>query len=371
MKNMRRFFCALLPILLFAASCSRPQSHSRDTIPYVKAIAGDETSPQFLSLASFAKVPSSGDIYIIGGEESCQRLGEAFAGCDVFENARGRDWSDGLKDFAGETFSLMCDKAFTPYSDYAAEEGTEALREACVRLSLSALSDKCNVSIYDLEGNQAKTPAKTIILSDPWLLCCGKFDVDTLFSLTSCAVPVLSPQDLMLSSIFAGDKKYFTVGVLCDSSYVGRGVYPKIFDSKAREHGIVGAHLFESAVDKEAPSLLGDFLARYAESGASAPLEALLVDDWSISGGRLAEELAVIRDYTKEESMLYGKLISPDFVLLSSSDITMRTCYDLLRRTSLFTHRIIQPQLKQYTVVPHLRGVDAPFLTIPSENVQN
>ena len=43
----------------------------------------------------------------------------------------------------------------------------------------------------------------------------------------------------------------------------------------------------------------------------------------------------------------------------------MRRCYSILREGSLFTHRIAQPEYKNYTVSPRPWAEDMQFLLIP------
>ncbi len=367
---MYRLIGAGLAALMLLVSCNRPVQGGRDTIELVKAIAADSSSPEHVMLSGFRKPLNGGGIYIIGSPASCVQLGSKFLECDMFENARGNAWGDGLKDFAGEEFDYIADTAFAPYEAFAAKYGADKLREATVRLCLSALKPNCNVSIYDLDGNQEKTPAKLIILADPWLLGHGKADVDTLFTMTGCNVPVFSPQELMFDQVLGGDKKNFRIGVMSDSTYAAKGLYTALFDAKVKQYDVVGARCFEAAAETEGGTLLA-FLDRYAESGGTEPLEALLVDDLTIDIHQLQAELKAIRDFNKEEFLRYGKLVSPDFKIISSSELTMTACYREMRSSNLFTHRIARPVSREFTVRPMLDGNEMQYLLIPSENVQN
>ena len=366
---MSRTLSACLLALLVAVSCTGPVQNGRETIPLVNSIAGNAGSPEHIMLSSFAKIPSSGSIFVAGSPQLCSLIGDSFQDCDDFDNVRARLFSDGLKDFSGETVALAYDEAFAPYGDYVTSEGSDAMREVTVRTALAALREKCNISIYDIEGNKSKTPAKIIILADPWMLLRGKFDVDTLFSLTSCKVPVVSPLELLMESAFAGEKKYFNIGLMCDSLYIGTGVYKSVFEEKVAEHSIMGTGYFEAATSGSEGHILAEFLDKYMASGNPAPLDVLLVDDWSVNKQALMAELSDIRDFKKEESMRYGKMISPGFTIFCSSELTMHECYLTMRKLSLFTHRIALPELKFYTIKPLPGGKTQEFLLIPSENV--
>ncbi len=366
---MRRVFYACLSILLVAVSCG-PQEHTgRDTIALVKSIAADNTSPDHIMLTGFSKPLSAGNIYVCGTARQCSLIGNAFLESDIFDNVRARSYSDGLKDYAGETFSLVSDVTYTPYSEFAEAYTEEPLRELTVRMALSLLRDKCNMSVYDIEGNASKAPAKLIVLADPWMQRCGKFDIDTLFSLTSCKVPVVSPQDLLFDAAFTGEKKYFNVGLMCDSLSHDSGIYGSIFKDKVSHYKIMGAKYFEAASGISDSGQLEAFLDSYISSGQTEPLDVLLVDDWSVDLDQMRQALNNIRDFSKEESMRYGKCISQDFVIMGSSELTMRECYLLLRKHSMFTHRIALPQLEQYVIMPQPGGEEMQFLLIPGKDV--
>lgn len=367
---MKRTVKVCLLLIFILCSCGRRVETGRDTIDLVKSISSSPGRPERALLSSLSRPSSAGDIYIIGSPESCRMISDAFRQCDMRENARGRNWKDGLKDFAGETIDCICDSAYTPYSDYAAGSGEDALRELAVRLSLSALSSNCSVSVYDIDGNCEKTPAKMIVLSDPVMLKSGKFDVDTLFSLTSCGIPVVSPVELVLDEVLGADKKHFNVGMICDSLYLGKGLYPALFEAKTRQFDIVGASCWESAIDPSG-KVLAQFLDAYILAGGVVPLDALVVDDWRVDIEEVSAELAAIRDFSREESMRYGKLITPDFRVFSSSVATMTSCYNILRENNLFTHKIAQPAVRAYTVIPRQDAEGIQYLVIPSENVQN
>ena len=367
---MRRIILPVLPLVLALLACKPGPQSGRDTISLVKVIASETGNPEHSLLASFHKVPSSGDIYIIGTPGSCDMICRDFLSCDVYENARGREWSDGLKDFAGETFACVRDYDHTPYDTLMVHNGEEALRELAVRYALSAISSKCSVSVYDLDGNHEKNPAKMIILADPWLLDKGKFDIDTLFTLTGCKVPVLSPQELLMDAALGGGKKYFNCGILCDSTYLSGGVYPALFAHETRSRDIIGARCFASATPASG-CILCAFLDAYQEAGNSEPLDALLIDDWSVDPVTVQKEVEAIKDFNREEYLRYGKLLAADFAVFHSSAITMSACYSLLRERSLFTHRIAQPESVDYVVKPYPEASDMRFLLIPSENVQD
>lgn len=359
---MRRLSIFLL-IIAAAASCQRQAGHGREPVQLVYDIAGGSDAHGAAVLAANGSPKSSGEIFLAGSPGYTRLLASHFLECDIFDNVRGRDWSDGLRDFAGETFSCIEDSSFSPYVRFSASP--DSLRELAVRYAVAALDTHCNVSVYDLDGNAAKDPAKVLVLSDPWLLLNGKFDIDTLFTLTGASVPVVSSQKLMFDSVLAGEKKAFNVGIICDSTYAGTGVYPELFRRSCAEHDVIGARCTEGSGD------LFSFLQTYIESGYQETLDAILVDDLSLDMEVLSGQLSAIRNFSREESMLYGKYISPSLEIISACSLTMKECYRILRSHSLFTHKIAQPASRTYVVTPRPWAEDMQFLLIPSENVQN
>jgi len=360
---MRKSILASILVLLAAVSCQQQAPHGRNAVPLVWDIVSGSDAASAAIILEHGAPKASGEIFLAGSPQYTNRLAGKFLECDIAENARGRGWSDGLKDFAGETFSCINDGTFSPYSQF--KSNPDSLRELAVRYALAALDTKCNVSVYDLDGNASKSSAKMLVLSDPWLYGYGKFDIDTLFTLKSVNIPVISPQELMFDAIFEGDKKAFNAGIICDSSYLASGIYPEIFKASAAEHSIVGTKCFQGTGD------LYEFLDSYILSGGVQPLDVILVDDLSADLDKMRDQLEAIYDFSKEESMKYGDYVTEDLKIISSCELTMERCYDILRERSLFTHKIAQPVSKHYKVSPRPWNEDMQFLLIPVENVQN
>ncbi len=358
----------IFPLLLAAVSCTRSAAPAREPVALVRDIVS-RASPEGDIIAGAATPRPEGEIYIAGSPVTSTRLLDSFLACDIFENARGNAWSDGLKDFAGEVFCSISDWARSPYDILldSSPAGSDSLRELAVRYALAALDTKYNMSVYDLSGNGTKQPAKMIVFADPWLLEYGKFDVDTLFALTSCSVPVLSAQDLLFDSVLAGERKCFNIGLICDSTYLGKGIYPAIFKSKCARHDVVGVKFFEGSADGSAGSLYR-FLDSYAAAGNSAPLDALLIDNPDMDMALIEKELKAARDFSREEFLHYGNLVSPDLMLENSGTLVMRKCYTLLRQGNLFTHRIAQPAFKPFIASPRPWAEDMQFLLIAEED---
>lgn len=354
---MRKYFSIVFLVLAVAVSCRQQDHHGRAAIPLVYDIVHGTDAAYKVLDANGTPTPD-GEVFLAGSPMYTSLLAGHFLTCDIADNVRGRSWSDGLKDFAGETFSRIEDHSFAPYAHFASKP--DSLRELAVRYAIAALDTRCNVSVYDLDGNAAKASAKMLILSDPWLCRYGRFDIDTLFTLTGKGIPVVSPQQLMLDAVLSGEKKSFNVGIICDSSYVASGIYQELFRAACTEHNVMGARC------KVASGDLYQFLDAYLASGGSAPLDAILVDDLSADLEAIRAQVEAIHSYSREESMKYGRYISRDVRIVDACELTMRECYGILRSHNLFTHKIAQPDTRIYGVSPRPWSEDMQFLLIPA-----
>ena len=81
---MRRFIVFLtFAVLAVLPSCRQETKGGRDTIPYVKAVVSDTEGVAYKLLSGMSRVPSSGDIYILGSEAPVKLIGSKYAECDV------------------------------------------------------------------------------------------------------------------------------------------------------------------------------------------------------------------------------------------------------------------------------------------------
>ena len=216
----------LLLSLLLSVSCVRQKVETRPTIPLVREILAEKTGPRAELLRGAVPRPTS-DITIIGSEYACDRLAEHFSFRDVQDNVDASYKSDGLPDFAGETFACIEDT--DSYVTTLAASGSDELRRRTVQRVMAALDTAAHISPYDLEGLSSKRSSKFIVLADPFLAEHGGFDVDTLLSSTGCEIPVIRPLELIIDRAFAkSERGDLSVAILCDKQYGKTGIYEQI-----------------------------------------------------------------------------------------------------------------------------------------------
>ena len=358
----------LLLTLLVPAACKRQVVEVRPTIPLVREILSDRSDPRARLLREATARPGS-DIAIIGTEYACDRLAEQFYFRDLQDNVDARPVSDGLPDFAGETFDCIEDS--DDYATVLQASGEEELRRQTVLRVLAALDTTVHISPYDLEGLSSKARSKSVILADPFLAEYGGFDVDTLLRSVGCNVPVVSPIELMIDEAFdKGKRGDLSVAILCAPQYVSSGIYERIFARKASARGLKGASCVISGVEHR-DSLLQHFLYKYVEEGNTRPLDAVLIDDLSVNPDSLKIELAGIVSVMNESSMTYGRLIPRDFFFLDAFDEVADHCHAYLRANNLFTHNIAKPKVSIYRAAKRPDAEDGSIILIPGSYVQN
>ena len=359
---------SLLALLVLSAACRRQVVETHPTIPLVREILADKSGPRMQMLRDQQPRPVS-DIAIIGPEFACDRLAEQFSFRDLQDNVDARFIPDGLPDFSGETFACIEDTL--SYDALLSAGQPEEMRRQTVLRVLAALDTVVHISPYDLDGLASKPSAKMVILTDPFLAEYGGFDVDTLLRSSGCAIPVISPIELMIDRAFEqGGRWDLSVGVIGDSRYDGSDIYNRIFSRKAAERGAKGATCVAFSV-AERDSVLHRFLRLYGAAGHVKPLDAILIDDLSVQADSLKNELAEIVSVMNESSMTYGRMFSRNFVFLNSFDTVAERCYAFLRENNLFTHNIAKPQVSVYRPVRKPQSDDGSIILIPASYVQN
>lgn len=362
-------FSKYLPVLfiIILFSCDRQPATDSDIHPLVADILFDKLMPEHEILVNHAEPSVRGSIYIIGGENACKALSSAFQKCDAFDNVNGRHVSDGLPDFSGETICMVIDDAAYPYWDYVQNNGQERMREHFIRQTISSLDTLCNLSRYDLDGRGYRAYAKMIIVADPYYLSWGKKDVDYMFGNIGCGIPVVQPSDLLFDSLLSDGSTELNVGIICDSVFTRSSVYVETLKSKS---GNQNASCFASS-PVQGKSALISFLELYRQNGGRTPLDAILVEDISIDMDALRKDIALVRDLKRPEYLTYGKFLSENLRVIESSEVMTAFCYNFLRSSNLFTHKIAYPKLLSFRTYPHPDESIHSSLILQSDDVQD
>ncbi|MBQ9477574.1 MAG: hypothetical protein IJU63_07325 [Bacteroidales bacterium] len=340
-----------IAFLFVLAACQQSEQVSRPVSAFVRAIIANADSRAHRIVADAGAPVSTDDIYLVGSRRDCQLLGEALIRSDRFDNTDGQRGEDLLPDFAGETIVSIQDVANEPYDGYIEAGNYDFLRSIAVSHVVNALDTVCYISPYDREGLSRKNKAKLILFTSSVFAAYGQFEVDTLLHTLGCSTPVVFPLEDMLEEVFSAGKASCHIGVIADSLTAGSGAYSSLFRQKCQEHGIEDADCVCFPRRSDADPLTS-FLDSYIAAGYSAPLDALIIDDYTADMDEVTASMERIRSVMSEESYNYGWLLRDDCRLLDVQTTAATRCYEFLRSHSLFTHRIALPRSQAFITCP-------------------
>ena len=307
----------LFILVLAITACTRTVQTGPQTVLFVQEVLSGRASHEAGILAMYPQHSADGDIYIIGSRERSTALGTKMLMADNFDNIDGSPVPDRLPDFAGERIVSIIDQSFTPYEAYTDSLQQLQLRELTVRLMLAAMDTLMSADPVGFELNSRKSRSKLIVLASPQMDACGLWDADSLLRGSGAQICLVSPESLVREHIALKHGADAVVGHLCAA------------DSIPGSEGQLTAYL---------KSLHG-----------GAKLNALVLDDWSLSGAVVAAECAGLRSAGDSLATAFA----PDFEIIDAQDITLRACFRRMRELNLFTHNIAYPAWDALSVADH------------------
>lgn len=351
---MKRYLTIGLAAVLAAVSCGPKAVAPRPAVPLVYSIAADSTGAARL-VRSAGSQGADGAIAIIGEPADAILLARRFQSVDWVDNVDGDADRDSLPDFAGETFQAIMDANNAPYARFwKSAQGMpdslrylvlDSLREAAVETALFAWDSTCYSTAQDLSQRLRKIPAKILIYTSPLQAEWGLFDVDTLRQLCGGTSVILSPMDILLEKAYGDGAR--RIGVWTSRDIRSSGAWETVFARKNWADASLTVITPESALDVR--TRLRSFLRQYQAGGK--PLDALLLDDYSVDPVPLQSELTMIRRAGTEEDAAFDRMLSRQFTILDPVTTTIGYTYQFLREQYLFTHKIARPAVRYYETV--------------------
>ena len=354
---MRKRLFPVIVLLAAAVSCKEVQMQPRNTISLVHSIAADTAGVGRLVASSGQ---ASGSIAIIGEPENALLLARRFQGSDHVDNVDGTAVRDSLPDFAGESFDVIMDALYSPYShfwtsarplaDSLRHQVLDSLREVAVLNAVCAWDSLSWRSTADAEPVLRKERAKVLIFTSSLQAQWGLFDVDTLLQMTGGKSHVLSPVHTLLEDAYASGARSLAVWTTRDVR--SSGAWQSVFASLGYPDAYLTVIAPDTALDVRTE--LRKLLRQYRSSGRV--LDALLVDSFTIDMAPLQSELALIRNAGTAEDESFLAMLAPDFHLMEPTASVIGATYRLLRDNHLFTHRIAWPSVHFYETAESEEG---------------
>lgn len=359
---MKKYLIWALALAAALASCGRKTSTPRPTLPIVYSIAADTAGTARLVSLAGSKGPD-GSIAIIGEPSDAILLARHFHSVDWKDNVDGDSDRDSLPDFAGETFHVIMDAFNAPYAHYLQDGRTmpdslrpltlDSLRESAVQTALFAW-DSTFVSTRSEAQRYPKRQAKILIFTSSLHAQWGLFDVDTLRQLCGSNSIILSPVNILLDQAYSSGAR--RLAVWTSREVKASRAWDNVFANGPYPDATLSVLAPEPALDVR--TQLRNLLHQYQAEGK--PLDALILDSYSIDPAPLNSELRMIRRALTEEDASLDKMLLPSFTILDPVHSVIGTTYRLLREKHLFTHRIARPIVIYYETVESESG--APVL---------
>lgn len=354
---------------LLLASCSERRENIRSYIPYVHEILSHKESREYQLLTASSEYDTSADLAFIGDMHSAYHFSRRFTEYDVRDNVDASLGADELKDFSGETLSCIVED--TPVPSLKDSIAVTQFRETAVRKMISSLDTLAYISPYDQDGLMRKNSSKLLILGTPDYEYLSHEDMSALLKGTSSTLQIVSPLELCLLEAFRQRPgKASNVGIISSAGRDYTQIYAEHFKKLAVQEGASGSRCVFLKAERT-DSLIYSILDLYRSTGNMAPLDALIVDDYSLDPDQLKLELAEIMSVMNESSMTYGRLLAPHFKLYDSFEMAIEHCYAILRQSNLFTHNIALPQSQSFSPVLRQSEYGEQLILIPSAYVQN
>ena len=340
------------------AACKHADSVQRGTIGLVQSIVEDTTGIRGI-VEKAGWNGADGVIALAGEPGDVLAMTKCFVTADLMDNVDGRRQRDSLPDFAGETFHALLDAYNAPYSQFTGSpEGLDSLREVAVKGAIHAWDTVCFRSANDHRIPLRKASAKILIFTSSLQAEYGLFDVDTLQAMLGGKCRVLSPVSILVDNALAAGAQ--NILVWAPDAVRESKVWEKALEARHRTDATLAVYTPKPAVDVR--TQLRDILRQYLVTGL--PLDALIVDSYSVDLAPLQSELKLIRLGGTEEDVAFDKMLSARFQILDPAGALLINTYNLLREENLFAHKIAKPAVKYYRSAESFSGevilVDTP-----------
>ena len=356
MKLLRYIFLAAVSACLF--SCTGKKVADTSVIPLTLKILEDTTSYGYRSVAAGRAGDSRGTIAVIGAPEDALLLSEELISCDLHDNISGTSRSDGLPDFAGETFAEILDFANYPYGGYLSLGNSDFLKEVNLRNFLSAVDTVCLQSPFDSTGTMFRQRAKAVIFASSSASAYGQSDIDSLLSAAGSPMAVITPVSSMAGYVLARRKGPVNMLVWGGADNVKADVYAPVLSGILAERGdgsrfsVFASHSDSLDAHRQVRRALIGLLDRYTESGGAGKIDAILLDERGVSYDEFISAVAELQSTDEDNLLQYRNMLSEDLVCVSAARAIADECNAWLRKYNAFTHRVAYPDLKFYITYP-------------------
>lgn len=337
----------------FMVSCANRGAGDPLSIPYVKSILSDTTTTVYNIVKNAGESGSNGVISIIGPANDAMFISDEFLCCDHFDNVNGRMVSDGLPDFSGETISVVCDEANSPYHGYVEKQNESYLKELNVKNFINVVDTSCFLSPYDKEDRIGKNHSKVVVLSSSYSSAFGYSDIMALVNGTRADIDVISP----IHSMFRYAMKRHggenaSIAVWTSEQILGDGVYSALSSELEKEYPSLKYDMICPQHGGTIMQRMLSFFRMYRSAGQRTRLDVVLVDDIPMRADSLNSIFHALLAESNDSLMTYKAFLSDNFEFIDARTSMVADCISYLRKMNGFTHRVAYPAMEMFAVVP-------------------
>lgn len=352
------FICILCLLLFSRCGCNRDDQEILPRLPIITEVLSDENSPWYIDRSAYPTYRSLLPVGVYGTDESCLSMLETLLELDAFDNITGDEGADGIKDFAGEYFSLIYRRIIP-----------DSVRIQTIR-NLARL----------MQGDSTCMPAKILLITSDTVSITAMEDIGRLVEdskLGIKAVSVLHEGNLYMQSLLekareTNKDKSGTIGVLAPGETILSGGYtslsrnayvavqdfsPGITPSLDNPdypivNELIPAYFFNYSRaeityrgSRYEPSFMQVLstenkirycitsLVEQLRKGGRSPLKYLVLGEGSLVKyeGLIIESLNMLRNYRKDDQYVYRHLIEPIVEIIQPQKETAKLVYRILR----------------------------------------
>lgn len=356
---------ASVVIVAAFAGCKNAETTSGAVGRFASSLIADTTIAEYQIISASRERRTQGSIAVTGEPDEVLQISEYLVQCDMFDNISGRNAPDGLPDFAGETVSPYLDVYNSPYGRFLDRgDRGEILSETSVRNFAAALDTACFLNAYDADKIVHKSASKIVVMASRLAALHGLGDIDTLSLLTRSKVKVVSPVRAMIDEAWRLCGSGMNAAVWTTQEVLDRDVYGLSFERIKTERGDRNADCFTYVPDTAytVTARFLDLMKKYAEYSGGKRLQALLVDDLSVSASELRDAVKSVMAVDQDRYITYLNYIDPAFRVIDLREAVAQLCYRYLRTSNSFTHKISYPKVDMFVTAASER--DSSYVVI-------
>lgn len=160
---------------------------------------------------------------------------QAILTLDAFNNKNGQPGSDGIADFANESFQYLADQANMPYGNYAAVDKTALLKEHILKNVNFFLQKKYVTQQQDEWVSENKTTVKMIVIACNTATAYAIEDIKNYVANKNTRLPVIGVIDAGVKAALEYQQQHTkgTIGVFATAGTVASDGYPKALRAMA------------------------------------------------------------------------------------------------------------------------------------------